>query len=66
MIDNDKIDVTDEHDNLTRKLNMLETVSRLARETVDPETFGVIAVIGTYSFVRTSWTQRMLHRFSWS
>ena len=61
MGDNDKIDVTGTDDDLMRKLNMLEAVALLERETVHPETFGASSVIKTYSFVhrRVGWTQRV-------
>jgi len=50
---------TNTNDALMRKLNMLEAVACLARETVDPESFGITPEIGRYSLARTSWTERV-------
>ncbi len=59
MTDTDWSNVTDTNDALMRKLDMLEAVACLARETVDPESFGITPEIGSYSLARTSWTERV-------
>ncbi len=66
--DKDEISLTDTfvpHGELTRKLDMLGTISDLKREAETSETIGATSGMETYPFVKTrvSWSQRLLGWF---
>jgi len=66
--DKDDISLTDTfvpHGELTRKLDLLETKTRLQRATEEPERSEATSGIKTYPFVETrvSWMQRVLGWF---
>jgi hypothetical protein len=66
--DKDEISLTDTfvpHGELTRKLDLLETMTQLQREAEISETIGATSGMKTYPFVKThvSWSQRLLGWF---